>query len=69
VVVTETDRLCAREGFMRLKVLRNAADAVLGLSLLAISYEANADAVTFSGATATFRFERSAANLVAITNG
>src|SRR5262249_20291472 len=30
------------------------ADAVLGLSLLAISYEANADAVTFSGATATF---------------
>jgi hypothetical protein len=54
---------------MRLKVLRNAADAVLGLSLLAISYEANADAVTFSGATATFRFERCAANLVAITNG
>src|SRR3974390_3209409 len=28
--------------------------AVLGLSLFAISYQANADTVTFSGATATF---------------
>jgi hypothetical protein len=27
--------------------------AVLGLSLFAISYQANADTVTFSGATAT----------------
>jgi hypothetical protein len=34
--------------------VRNVADAVLGLSLIAISSQANADAVTFSGATATF---------------
>jgi hypothetical protein len=33
---------------------RSAADAVLGFSLLAISPQANADAVTFTGATATF---------------
>ena len=33
---------------------RTAADALLGLSLLAISCQANADPVTFSDATATF---------------
>jgi hypothetical protein len=39
---------------MKSKLSAALAAAVLGLSLPAISYEANADAVTFSDATATF---------------